>query len=161
MVDAVKGDVKKATIFSYILNEKLSYWHPEKPRGRTISSIDGQAGTSRGNISGHINTQCGGEGDGIHSQRIRYHVDHQARRLRKYHNPPIFPDDQHDERYQGDFHRSSKCHVGFTIADLPMRAVESIGELVMRWPHLRDLCFEEADSPKVDLPIECSVPEAH
>ncbi|VDP34028.1 unnamed protein product [Echinostoma caproni] len=49
----------------------------------------------------------------------------------------------------------------FTIADLPMRAVESIGELTTRWPLLRDLCFEEADSLEVDLLIGCDVPEAH
>ncbi|VDP90395.1 unnamed protein product [Echinostoma caproni] len=49
----------------------------------------------------------------------------------------------------------------FTIADLPMQAVESIGELATRWPRLRGLCFEEADSPEVDLLIGCDVPEAH
>ncbi|VDP77134.1 unnamed protein product [Echinostoma caproni] len=48
-----------------------------------------------------------------------------------------------------------------TIADLPMRAVESIGELATRWPYLRDLCFKEGDSPEVDVLIECEVPEAH
>ncbi|VDP21088.1 unnamed protein product [Echinostoma caproni] len=48
-----------------------------------------------------------------------------------------------------------------TIADLPMRAVESIGKLATRWPHLRDLCFKEADSLEVDLLIGCDVPEAH
>ncbi|VDP93153.1 unnamed protein product [Echinostoma caproni] len=47
----------------------------------------------------------------------------------------------------------------FTIADLPMRAVESIKELATCWPHVRDLCFEEADSSEVDLLI--GFDEAH
>ncbi|VDP92417.1 unnamed protein product [Echinostoma caproni] len=49
----------------------------------------------------------------------------------------------------------------FAIADLPMRAVESIRELAALWPHLRDLCFEEIDSPEVDLLIGYDVPEAY
>ncbi|VDP93562.1 unnamed protein product [Echinostoma caproni] len=49
----------------------------------------------------------------------------------------------------------------FTIADFPMRDIESITELETRWPHLRDLHFEGADSLKVELHIEGDVPEAH
>ncbi|VDP35994.1 unnamed protein product [Echinostoma caproni] len=40
---------------------------------------------------------------------------------------------------------------GFIMDDMPMRAVESIGELVTRWTHLRDLHLEETDSPEIDL----------
>ncbi|VDP78887.1 unnamed protein product [Echinostoma caproni] len=39
----------------------------------------------------------------------------------------------------------------YTTTDLPMRAVESLGEKAAFWPRLRDLQFEEADSPEVDL----------
>ncbi|VDP89305.1 unnamed protein product [Echinostoma caproni] len=48
----------------------------------------------------------------------------------------------------------------FTIADFPMRVVETIGEPATRWPHLKDLRFEEADSAEVDLLVGCDVPEA-
>ncbi|VDP92092.1 unnamed protein product [Echinostoma caproni] len=49
----------------------------------------------------------------------------------------------------------------FTIAELPMRAVKSIGEPATRWTHLRDLHFEEADSSKIDLLIGSDMPEAY
>ncbi|VDP93357.1 unnamed protein product [Echinostoma caproni] len=41
-----------------------------------------------------------------------------------------------------------------------MRVVESIGELATLRPHLRDLYFEEADSPEVDFLTGCDVSEA-
>ncbi|VDP94435.1 unnamed protein product [Echinostoma caproni] len=47
-----------------------------------------------------------------------------------------------------------------TIADLLKLATESIGEPGTHWPQPRDLCFEEANSHKVDLLIGCDVPEA-
>ncbi|VDP91364.1 unnamed protein product [Echinostoma caproni] len=48
-----------------------------------------------------------------------------------------------------------------TIADLPMRAVEPIGELATRWAHLRNVCFKKYEPPEVDLLIGCDVLEAH
>ncbi|VDP88953.1 unnamed protein product [Echinostoma caproni] len=48
----------------------------------------------------------------------------------------------------------------FTIADLPMRAVESIGNYNALAAPAR-LVFRKADSPEVDFLIGCDVPEAY
>ncbi|VDP87009.1 unnamed protein product [Echinostoma caproni] len=49
----------------------------------------------------------------------------------------------------------------FTIADLPMRAFDNIRSLARRWPHLRDLPFEDFPDTRVDILSSCDVPEGN
>ncbi|VDP93665.1 unnamed protein product [Echinostoma caproni] len=54
-----------------------------------------------------------------------------------------------------------EVHQAFTIAELPMRASESIRSLARRWPRLHDLPFDDITDTRVDIFICCDVPEAH
>ncbi|VDP95590.1 unnamed protein product [Echinostoma caproni] len=56
---------------------------------------------------------------------------------------------------------TKKVHQAFTIAELLMRASESIRSLARRWPHLHDLPFEDVPESRMDILIGCDVPEVH